>query len=394
MKPKRNWWQPPTLHHAGEGARRVTWLELFYDLVFVVVISKLAHHLGAHPDWGGVRDFVFLFIPVWWVWTSATYYNERFETYDLSFRLFVLLQMLTVAAMAASAEYGLDRATTAFALSYVAARTLIVGLWLRAGYHNPQVRPVTNVYGVGFSLALSLWLISAFVPPALAWPLRLVGTLLDVGTPLLTFSRQSRVFTAAARKLPERFGLFVLIVLGESVIGVINGLGEAKALDLAALLRAVTGLSVGFLLWWIYFDYVGRREVSSGAGKAWSLAGWSYLHLPLVMGLAAIGAMLQHAVVGSTERGVSWILAGAFALVYVCLALLEGVLEPEERPLIAARTIALLRLITAALALLLALIGLPPVGVALGLVALQAVHAVVGVRAWFASEHAGRTDTH
>ena len=398
MKSPRNWWQPPILHGAGEGTRRVTWLELFYDLVFVVVISRLAHHLGAHPDWGGVRDFVTLFIPVWWVWTSATYYNERFETFDLSFRLFVFLQMLTVAAMAASAEDGLGKTATAFALSYVAARALVVGLWLRAGYYNPQVRPVTTIFAVGFSLGLGLWLLSAFMPPALAWPLRMLGTLLEVGTPLLTFHLQSRVFTAAASKLPERHGLFVLIVLGESLIGVIGGLSGAQVLDLAALLRAVTGLGVGFLLWWIYFDFVGRREPVSGAGKAWSLAGWSYLHLPLVLGLAAIGAMLQHAVLGGETGGggeaVSWILAGAFALVYVCLALIEGLLEPEARPLIAARNIVTLRLITAASALLLALMGLPPVGVALGLVALQSLHAVVGLRAWFASEHAGRSDVH
>jgi low temperature requirement protein LtrA len=197
MKSSQSWWQPPTLQHPGEAARRVTWLELFYDLVFVVVISRLAHHLGAHPDWAGVRDFALLFIPVWWVWTSATYYNERFETHDLSFRLFVFLQILTVGAMAATAEYGLGQTASAFALSYVVARALIVIMWVRAGHYNPQVRSVTNIYAAGFSLALGLWLLSAFVSPELAWPLRLVGTALDLGTPLLTFNRQSQVFTAA-----------------------------------------------------------------------------------------------------------------------------------------------------------------------------------------------------
>jgi low temperature requirement protein LtrA len=394
MKSYRVWWHKPALHQPGDEAGRVTWLELFYDLVFVVVIARLAHHLAAHPDLGGVQGFVLLFVPVWWIWTSATVYNERFETYDLSFRLFLLLQILTVGVLAANAEEGLGRTATGFVLAYVLARTLIVSLWLRAGYHNPVVRPVTNVFAVGFGVGLGLWLLSLVVPPALAVPLRALGLLTELLTPVLTFGTQSRVFTATARKLPERYGLFVIIVLGESLVGVINGLGEAGIPDLGMLLRFLAGMLVGFLLWWVYFDYIGRREPRSGAGRAWSLAAWSYLHLPLLMGLAAIGAMLQGVVGGSAAPAVGWILAGAFTLVYVSMAALEGVLERENPPLVATRPVVLFRLGTAAAALLLPLLGLSALGVVLGLVGLQLLHALVGVRAWFASDNAGRSDVH
>ena len=155
----RRWWSKPALHPPEDTARRVTSLELFYDLVFVVVISRLAHHLGAHPDAGGLRDFALLFVPVWWVWVSGTYYNERFETYDLSFRAFVFLQMLAVAAMAATAEASTGRTAPGFALAYALARLVLTLLWWRAGRHNPQVRPVTNLYVAGFSVKyLSVYL--------------------------------------------------------------------------------------------------------------------------------------------------------------------------------------------------------------------------------------------
>ena len=93
---------PRYLRDRSEGhQQRATTLELFYDLVFVVVISRLAHHLAEHPDARSLGEFLLLFVPVWWVWLSVAYYNERFETYDLSFRLVTFLQMLAVAAMAA-----------------------------------------------------------------------------------------------------------------------------------------------------------------------------------------------------------------------------------------------------------------------------------------------------
>ena len=415
MNPPRSWWQKPSLHQPGDEAKRVTWLELFYDLVFVVVISKLAHHLGAHPDAGGLRDFVLLFVPTWWVWTSGTYYNERFESFDLSFRLFTFLQILAVAGMAATVEAGLGRTALGFALSYIFARLIIVFLWARAGQHNPQVRPVTDLFVGGFSLSIGLWAGSLFVAPELGLLLRAAGVLTELIVPLLTLSRQSRVFKAPARKLPERLGLFVIIVLGEATVGVINGLSDVRGDSPIILLQFVVGMLVGFLLWWNYFDFIGRREPASGAGRAHVLGLWSYLHLPLLLGITATGAMLRYAVSGGVgaedsaealatahellshtapDRAVGWLLAGGLALVYVCLAALEPTLEPEDEPLLNLRQTILMRLATAAAALALPLLGLPLVGLALGLVVLQSLNAWVGVRAWFASSNAGRTDIH
>ncbi|WP_424950981.1 low temperature requirement protein A [Deinococcus sp.] len=393
----RRWWSKPVLHPPGDTARRVTWLELFYDLVFVVVISRLAHHLGAHPDVAGVKGFMLLFVPVWWVWVSGTYYNERFETFDLSFRLFVFLQMLAVAAIAATAEEGTGRTAPGFALSYAAARLIVTLMWWRAGRHNPQVRPVTNVYVAGFSASIALWMLSAFLPAsALTITLRAAALLTEVSVPFFTLRAQRRVFTGTARKLPERFGLFVLIVLGESLVGVVNGLADVGAFSFATLLRFLLGFLVGFGLWWVYFDNIGRREPAGNGGSV-QLTAWVYLHLPLVMGVTAVGAMLAHVVElqGQVpEQSVRWILAGGFALCYLCMAGLEFTLTPEDPPLVNPVTAALLRLGVAAAALLLPLLKGPLPWMVVGLVTLHLVQMGVGVRAWFGSAHAGREDLH
>ncbi|GGR05173.1 low temperature requirement protein A [Deinococcus ruber] len=397
----RRWWMTPALHGPDDTAKRVTWLELFYDLVFVVVISRLAHHLGTHPDVSGLQSFVLLFVPVWWVWVSGTYYNERFETFDLSFRFFTFLQMLAVAAIAATAEDGTGRTVQGFALSYAFARLILTLMWWRAGRHNVSVRPVTNVYVAGFSVSIALWTLSAFVPAApLATTLRVLGLLIELGVPLLTLRHQRQVFLGSARKLPERFGLFVIIVLGESLVGVTNGLADTEIFSGTVLLRFFLGMLVGFGLWWVYFDNIGRREPRSQAGSL-TLLFWVYLHLPLVMGIAAVGAMLAH-VVGlpvaelhsGAEEGVRWLLAGGFALSYLCMAGLEPTLEPEEPVLVPPLLSVSLRIATALAALLLPLLHVALPWMLAGLVALHLIHMVVGVRAWFASEHAGRNDVH
>lgn len=155
--------------------------------------------------------------------------------------------MLAVAAVAATAEDGTGRTASGFALSYAAARTILTLMWFRAGRHNPPVRPVTTLYVAAFSFSIALWVISAVLPASpLATALRVTGLLTELVVPLLTLSAQRRVFRGRARILPERFGLFVLIVLGENLVGVVNGLTETEHLNLPTLLRFLLGFMLGF----------------------------------------------------------------------------------------------------------------------------------------------------
>jgi len=96
----RGLWQPPGRYADRDVDRRVTFLELFFDLVFVVVISQLARRLAAHPSWSGVGWFVFLFYAVWSSWLNGTLYHDLHTTNDLSVRVFTFGQMLAVAVMA------------------------------------------------------------------------------------------------------------------------------------------------------------------------------------------------------------------------------------------------------------------------------------------------------
>ena len=376
----RSWWQRPVLHPPGEGERRVSWLELFYDLVFVVVVSQLAHGLGTHPDPAGLLHFVLFFIPAWWVWVGGTLYSERFETYDLSYRAFIFFQMLAVGVMAAAAGGSGEARGDLYALGYAGARALITLMWWRAGRHIPAVRPVTTPYTIGFCSSIALWVLSVWAPEPWALVLRAAGLVIDLSTPIFTLAAQTRLFQGTASKVPERYGLFVIIVLGESLVGIVNGLAEG-ALNPVTLGRFALGFALGFGLWWVYFDFVGRRTPKPG--NAWTLYTWSYLHLPLVMGVAAVGAALAHAVgEDGLHGGLAWVLAGGFALAYAFLGLIELTLKPEDPPLVRPATSSGLKGLTAALALLTPLLHATWTVLA-ALVALHLINMAYGLRAWY-----------
>jgi low temperature requirement protein LtrA len=355
----QSWWRRPQLRNSEveEAERKTTWLELFYDLVFVVVVAELAHRLAMDVSWRGLTGFGLLFIPVWWVWLGATIYNDRFDTDDVSHRLFTFLQMLPVAGLALTTHDGFGKLSGAFALSYAAARLILIAMWLRAGRHNPAARPMTTRYATGFALSVVLWITSVFLPIPIRFVLWAIGLLIDLVTPLTTLRIQATLPRFSESHLPERFGLFTLIVLGESVAGVVRGLAQSHALTITIALSGALGLALAFGIWWAYFDNVMSRPIRPGVNRT---ALWTYLHLLLVMGLTAIGAGVLN-LVGHAEAIVPspilWLVCGSLALCLVILGLLEWTLDHDRATLRISRRIAILHFVAGAAALLLGVVG-------------------------------------
>ncbi len=325
---KNGLWQPPRLRvdEGEEKERRVTWLELFYDLVFVVAIAELVHNLEKDVSLSGFFSFAALFVPVWWCWVGATFYATRFDTDDLGHRLLTLLQMAIIATLAVNVHHGLGDSSVGFALSYVASRTVLILQYLSAGHFVAAARPLTNWYSRGFSISVVLWLISVFVPVPWRFALWALGVLIDLATPLTAGRLVARIPPSMSH-IPERVGLFTIIVLGESVIAVVRGVAE-QTWNVSSALAAFLGLVLAFSLWWIYFDSVdGSPLRAMKAGRMGISLAWLYSHLPLAIGLAATGVGVEYIV--SSKVGVPlsdatrWLLCGAVALCLTILALLH-----------------------------------------------------------------------
>ncbi len=311
-----------------EKERKATWLELFFDLVFVVFVAELAHSLGGDPSWSAVGGFVLMFLAMWWVWIGSTYYNDRYETDDLAHRVFTFLLMVGVASMGFYVHGGLNEGTVGFALSYVFARVINIYLWWRAGKHNPPARTMTNRFVIGFSISAILWTISIFLPPPLRFAFWAAGLAFDIITPFTTLRAQAKLPALTTSHLPERFGVFVILVLREPIAAVIEGTSAASHhLTLQLAVDGFLGLLLAFLLWWIYFDQVANERIRA---SIWARFAWGYLHMPLIFSITAIGAGLLHAYeVGRAPlpAPVYWLISGGVGLFLIASALIEWTID-------------------------------------------------------------------
>lgn len=325
---RRAIWVIPALHTEGDEGieRRVTWLELFFDLFFVVTIAGLASALVHDATSAGLGEFALRFVPVWFIWVGFTIYNERFESSGLENRLFTFALMIPVIFLAAYGSSVLEASFVGFGVAYAAAKAVIILLWLRASWHVPAFRPVGYRYATGFAIAIALALLSTTFGGAVRLVLFGVAVIIDIATPFFTVRQQAALPRFSTSKLPERYGLFVIIVLGEIVVALVGGLSQQTSLTVGLAVDAVLGVAVVFAVWWLYFDFVARRPPRAGSRSA---IAWGYLHLPFVMAVVSMGAGIENVLVaeGAMSSEVRVLIAAAAGALLVTLGLLELTLE-------------------------------------------------------------------
>lgn len=282
--------------------RHPTWLELFYDLVFVVAISKLSTALGADTSWEGLGKFALLFVPIWWSWVGQTFYLTRFDTDDLRHRLITVVQMAFVAVLAVVVPDAFGAKADLFALFYGALRMMLVAEYLSAGRAVPEARGLTTRYAIGFGLAAAIWFASMAVERPTCHVLWVLAIVVDIGTPFTATAIHMRIPPHRSH-LPERFGLFTIIVLGEAVAAVVHGMGHHE-LHIRGFRAGFLGLAIVFGLWWIYFDAVKgaqeRRLDERREARAFQV--WLYAHLPLAMAITATAVGIQEVVTAVEEQ--------------------------------------------------------------------------------------------
>jgi low temperature requirement protein LtrA len=323
------WIEAPALNEteAEHGHRQASWLELFFDLVFVAAVGQLSHTLAEDVTWKSVLHYGLLFIPVWWAWVGFTFYADRFDTDDLSDRLLALVQMGATAVLAVNIPHALDDRMVPFALAYAALRASLMAQYLLAGHHIRKARPLTRRFWRGSAAAGALWAISAFVPVPYAFGFWIAGLAVDFLTQLGAGKIHGEVAPSTGH-LPERFGLFTLIVLGEAIVAVVSGIGD-QAWTVATVTTAMLSLVLAFAIWWIYFENLGGATIRSASeeGRTGAYQLWLYAHLPLTASIAAAAMGAHHALrspVGEAFPAAHrWLMCGSIALCLVSLALIH-----------------------------------------------------------------------
>lgn len=332
-------WERATLRDDGDRHRPVGWVELFFDLVFVVIIAVLAHDLGAHLSVDALVRFALQFMAVFWVWNAFTYYTERFESQGLENRLFAFIAILAVAGLAIWGEDGLGHNYPGFAASYLLARCLNIGMWVRAGRHERRFRPAALSFVGGFAVAATLLAVSFAVSEEARLVLWGLAVVAEIATPAVASRLQAGLPQISRDKFPERFGLLTMIVLGETIAGVIRGVATANEeaqLSAFTIVDAGLGLAIGFGMWWVYFDFIARRPSKPSFNAALI---WVYLHIITLTGIVLVGVAVAEALVREGEgdgrilgADVASLLLVGLGLTLVAVAFLETYLDraPDE----------------------------------------------------------------
>ena len=232
--------------------RSSTWLELFFDLCFVVAVAALARGLHHDPTLDGMLRFLGLFVPVWWSWMIFTWYATSFDNDDVPYRVTLFVAMLSILGLAASVgRIGVDpSAVIGFVLAYSLMRILVAGLFVRAGRNVPDnLRPFVAFYTAGNLIGATIWLSSLLVPAPFRYVLWAVGLTVELLGPILAvMTLDNPRITFHPRHIAERYGLFTLIVLGESVLAVTSGTAGTDWAP-AAVLTAVAGFVAAVCIW-------------------------------------------------------------------------------------------------------------------------------------------------
>jgi low temperature requirement protein LtrA len=333
---KRWFWRPPRPHGEVIADRQVSNLELLYDLVYVALIGQAAHHLAEHVTFRGLAEFAVVFTLIWIAWINGSLYLELHGRQDGRTRSIVFAQMGILVLLAVFTADAADGGGWGFAVVY--ATYQVVQTWLWSSVWRQDRRDHSEFLGLaggyvaGMAVSVAVILASALLPAAprlVVWAG--LGVAWIVGIVLAARSSRVGLGLTPTDSLVERFGLFTIIVLGELVIGVVDGLSGAER-DAKTIITGMLALSMGFGFWWIYFDLVGRRLPRA---ERLALANWVMSHLPITLAITAAGAgmvsLIGHAHDASTPAGTSWLLAGAVAAGLLALVLTQQTLADAAR---------------------------------------------------------------
>jgi low temperature requirement protein LtrA len=347
--------RPPRPHGATVFDRRVSFLEVFYDLAYVAVIGQASHQLAVDISARGIVDFAIIFGLIWFAWINGSLYVELHGGEDGRTRNIVFVQMCILVLLAVFTAGAANGDGTAFSVVYSAFLLFMTWLWYTVrgeDREHPEFLSVTGGYVAGMAVSAAVILCSGFLPAEARLVVWAAFVVAWFGA-LLIVRRQRTVLslgTSATDSLVERFGTFTIIVLGEVVLGVVAGLvsGQRDGITIGVGLLA---LWIGFGFWWIYFDLVGRRLPRNGP----ALTNWVLSHFPIALSIVAAGAaivsLIEHAHDVRAPVETAWLLAGAVALGLLALIVVEQSLVDAERLSSVYRPISLMLVIGAVAAL-------------------------------------------
>jgi low temperature requirement protein LtrA len=282
---------------------RVTPLELFFDLVFVLALTQCTALMAHEPTWAGVAKGMLVLGVMWWSWVGYAWLTSVVDPEEGSVRLVMLAAMAAFLVVALCVPGAFGDEALLLACAYFVVRFAQIGLFVIASRDDPALRHSVAGLAISTAIGTGLLVIASFldgIPQGAVWALALA---LDMGGPMLIDSSGWRLEPG---HFAERHGLIVIIALGESIVAI--GVGAEAGVDAGMVVAATLGVAIAGALWWLYFDVVAlvaeRRLSNAPAGKVRNEIArdsFSYLHFPMVAGIVLLALGLKKTLVHVDE---------------------------------------------------------------------------------------------
>ncbi len=285
----------PRLSAARREEERVTPLELFFDLIFVLALTQCTALMSHHPSWSGLAQGLLVLGVLWWTWVGYAWLTSLIDPEEGAVRLVIFGAMAALLIVSLCVPEAFGDLALVFALAYGAVRVAHIGLFMLGSPDDDALRHSVLGLAVSTAIAVTLLVTASFFDGLAQGALWALALLLDMGGPYLFGSEGWKLMPAL---FAERLGLIVIIALGESIVAI--GVGAAGALTFGIGAAAVLGVALAAALWWVYFDIVaivsGRRLVEAEQGQVqneMARDSYSYMHLPIVAGIVLVALGLK-----------------------------------------------------------------------------------------------------
>ncbi|WP_235578810.1 MULTISPECIES: low temperature requirement protein A [unclassified Rhodococcus (in: high G+C Gram-positive bacteria)] len=299
--------RPMVPRDPNEEHRAASSLELFFDLVFVVAVSfasvELAHLLEEDHIASGIGAYAMVFFAIWWAWMNFTWFATSFDTDDWLYRVTTIVQMAGVLILASGvSDAMIDYDFTLVTIGYVVMRLAMVSQWIRAGLRNSKFRGTAMRYAVGITVVQVLWVARLALPDSVAVLGFVALVAAELAVPVLA-ERAGRT-PLHGEHIAERYGLFTLILLGESLLAsataIVGGINEHDhTVELVGLAMATLVVVAG--MWWLYFSVSQEDSVGARLGRSLS---FGYTHYFVFAAAGAVSAGIEVAVAHIEGDGV------------------------------------------------------------------------------------------
>jgi len=296
--------QPTTLRGRDihEQHRTATPLELLFDLTFVVGVALAAAQLH-HAEGAGhllqvLPGYLLAFFAIWWAWMNYTWFSSAYDSDDAVWRVLTLLQMVGVLIFATSVPGLFEGRTLLAVVGYAAMRLPLCLQWLRAAQGDAARRATCLRYAGGVAAVQALWIANyaagapGWLPAGAAWPAFGLLVLLELAVPVWAETRGPPT-PWHAHHIAERYSGFVIMILGESILGATNAVSnlvQASGLTAELALVGLGGALLAFCLWWMYFLLPSGAALHAHRERSF---GWGYGHYVTFAALAAVGSGLE-----------------------------------------------------------------------------------------------------